>query len=78
MPKSFLDAAEIACDSLRDLHLVPPCRAERPMNHDQVSQTRILLILGKYLFRMLGGHLACHWTSERMQIDECIIERRSF
>ena len=50
MPKSFLDAAEIACDSLRDLHLVPPCRAERPMNHDQVSQTRILLILGEHVF----------------------------
>ena len=48
-PKSFLDAAEIAFDSLRDAHLVPPCRAERPMNHAQVAQTRILLILGEYL-----------------------------
>ena len=48
-PKSFLDAVEIALDSLRDAHLVPPCRAERPMNHAQVAQTRILLILGEYL-----------------------------
>ena len=60
MPKSFLDAAEIACDSLRDLHLVPPCRAERPMNHDQVSQTRILLILGEHV---LGHQNGCKSTN---------------
>ena len=79
MPKSFLHAAEIPSDSLRDAHLFPPCRAERPMNHAQVAQTRILLILEEYLFYLLfGGHLACLWTSERVQIDECIIERRNF
>ena len=50
MPKSFLDAAEIVCDSLRDLHLVPPFRAERRMNHDQVSQASILMILGEHVF----------------------------
>ena len=27
---------------------------------------------------LFGSHLACLWTSERVQIDECIIVRRSF
>ena len=47
------------------------------MNHAQVAQTRILLILGEYLV-YLEAILVCLWTSERVQIDECIIERRNF